>query len=81
MATRTKLSTQHKLIVAYLEKGRTLTNKVALTCLGIGSLSSRVSELRRAGFLFEVEDEMDHAGKVFRKYRLKAAPNAKASGV
>lgn len=80
MGKRTKLSTQHKLIVAYLEKGRTLTNKVALTCLGIGSLSSRVSELRGMGYLFTVEDEEDHAGKVFRKYNLKAKPS-ETSGV
>lgn len=65
-----KLTTQQKLIIDYLSKGRTLTNKVALTCLGIGSLSSRISELRRAGFDILVEDEEDHNGQTFRKYNL-----------
>lgn len=66
------LTPQQKLIVGYLEHGRTLTNVVAITCLEVGSLSSRIAELRRMGY--EITDELDTTsdpfGRSFKKYWL-----------
>ncbi len=68
------LTPQQETVLSYLKKGRTLTNKVALTCLGVGSLSSRISELRRLGYDIETEHEEDAlTGRLFKKYNLNAA--------
>lgn len=68
------LTTQQTIVLDYLKQGRTLTNKVALTCLGIGSLSSRVAELRKLGYEITTETEEDRlTGNSFRKYNLVAA--------
>ena len=71
------LTTQQKLIVDYLMQGRTLTNKVALTCLGIGSLSSRIAELRRKGYDIEDDTEVGYDERSFKKYFVRAAKQAK----
>lgn len=65
-----KLSTQQARIIQYMEPGSTLTNAVALTVLQIGSLSRRITELRRLGFV--IKDRMDkgHDGRSFKKYDL-----------
>lgn len=72
-----QLTAQQKLIVDYLKPGRTLTNMVAITCLGIGSLSSRIAELRKLGF--EITDELDTTsdphGRTFKKYRMGEKAN------
>ena len=68
-----KLTTQQQIVVDYLKRGRTLTNKVALTCLGVGSLSSRVAELRRLGFKITDSHETDQlTGRLFKKYNMDA---------
>jgi hypothetical protein len=41
------LSEQQRLVLEYLQARRTLTPMIALISLGIGSLTSRVAELRR----------------------------------
>lgn len=65
-----KLTTQQQIVVDYLQEGRTLTNMVALSCLGVGSLSSRIAELRKLGYEIEVETDMDRFERHYRKYRL-----------
>lgn len=68
-----KLTTQQTVVLDYLMKGRTLTNKVALSCLGVGSLSSRISELRKLGYKIAVQNEEDKlTGNTFRKYNMDA---------
>lgn len=64
-----KLTPQQERIVNYLEQGRTITNVVALTCLGVGSLTSRISELRKKGYDIETEWEVGVDGRQFRKFR------------
>jgi hypothetical protein len=64
------LTEQQGIVIDYLKRGSTLTNKVALTCLGVGSLSSRVAELRRMGFNIVDRMDVDRDGRRFRKYDL-----------
>ena len=66
------LTTQQGIVIDYLRRGSTLTNKVALTCLGIGSLSSRIAELRRLGFHIADRFDRDRDGRSYRKYDLVA---------
>lgn len=79
LTTQSSLTTQQKLIVDYLMQGRTLTNMVAMTCLGVGSLTSRIAELRKLGY--DIEDTMDTTsdphGRAFKKYWIAAAKEAK----
>lgn len=70
MADTKTLSPQQKLIMDYLNRGRTITNKVAMIALGVGSLSSRIAELRKLGFMITDEVEYDHNNVPFKKYRL-----------
>lgn len=71
MVDRTKLTGSQQVVIDYLKKGRTLTNKVALTCLGVGSLSSRIAELRRLGYpITDALEEDTLTGRNFKKYRL-----------
>jgi hypothetical protein len=68
-----KLTGQQQVVLDYLMRGRTLTNKVALTCLGVGSLSSRIAELRKMGF--EIVDSFEEdqlTGRLFKKYNIGA---------
>lgn len=59
--------------MAYLERGDALSNKLAIAALGIGSLSSRVAELRKMGYPITdtIDTESDPYGRVFKKYRLE----------
>lgn len=75
--TEHKLTQQQQVVMDYLSRGRTLTNKVALTCLGVGSLSSRIAELRRMGYVIVDAFEEDRlTGRLFKKYNL--VPDASA---
>jgi hypothetical protein len=66
------LSEQNKIILEYLHQpGRTLTNLIALTNLGIGSLTSRISELRQMGHEIVSEPATDFHGRRYIKYSLK----------
>lgn len=64
-----ELTPQQKLIVDYLEQGRTLTVKVAIVTLNINSLTKRITELRRLGYDIETEMEQGADGRWFKKYR------------
>lgn len=67
--TYDSLTPQQKRVVDYLKEGRTLTNVVALTCLQVGSLTSRISELRRKGYDIETEMDVGVDGRSFKKFR------------
>lgn len=74
MPSEKKLTAQQQVVLDYLTMGRTLTNKVALTCLGVGSLSSRVAELRKLGYQITTSFEEDRlTGRNFKKYNIEAA--------
>lgn len=64
------LSAQNRLLVEYMQAGRTLTNHVALLELKIGSLSSRISELRRFGWPVKISSKRDHYGRRYYAYSL-----------
>jgi hypothetical protein len=67
------LSEQVRLVHEYLLTGRKLTNLVALTNLGVGSLSSRIAELRGMGVRILDEWKKDHGGKRYKAYRLETS--------
>lgn len=69
MTERQKLTTQQQIIWDYLKAGRTLTNKLAIIALGVGSLSSRIAELRKLGYPITDEYETDPFERRFLKYR------------
>jgi len=64
------LTKQQEAIIRYLKPGRTLTNIVAITCLGVGSLSSRVAELRRMGYDIKTERAVDDFQRSYNKYTM-----------
>lgn len=57
----------------YLQAGRSLTNQIALNNLGIGSLTSRIAELRKKGYAITDTVEKDFHDKDYKKYALKGA--------
>lgn len=65
------LTKQQQVILDYMKPGRTLTNIVAITCLGVGSLSSRVAELRRKGYPINAERDVDGFGRSYFKYTME----------
>lgn len=74
------LSPQTRLIYKYLSENRTLSQVIALTNLGVGSVTSRVSELRKAlakaGDNERVVDEWkkDYDGQRYKSYSLVQKP-------
>lgn len=66
-AANISMPTNRKLVLDYLQSGRTLSNLVAITNLGVGSLTSRIAELRADGF--DIKDEWRED---FGKQRYKA---------
>lgn len=73
MHSNLKLSTQQQIVMSQLEKGRSLTNLVALTCHGVQSLSSRVAELRKLGVPIIDRTETDQFERQFKVYSIEAA--------
>lgn len=67
-----KLSTQCTILLDYLRSGRHVSNMIALVSLGIGSLSSRVAELRAHGYDVAGESKLDTNGRRYNSYSLEA---------
>lgn len=68
---KTELTLQQSRVIGYLESGSTLTNSVAMNNLGVGSLTSRIAELRKLGFEFITRiDKGVVDGRAFKKYDL-----------
>lgn len=55
-------------VYEYLVTGRKLTNLVAMANLGVGSLTSRIAELRKLGLDIRDEWREDHARKRYKAY-------------
>lgn len=70
MSPPERLSPQNRYVLEALQSGRTLTNIIALTTMGIGSLTSRIAELRKAGHPIVDEDREDMRGKRYKAYKL-----------
>lgn len=67
----TPVSPQLQLLINYLKQGRTLTNLIALATLGVGSVSSRIAELRKMGMEIEDEWKEDAKRRRYKTYWLK----------
>lgn len=67
------LGPQDKLVYEYLISGRALTNMVALVNLGVGSLSRRITTLRKAGLDIATEWGTDHFERRYKKYSVPTA--------
>lgn len=63
-----KLTPQQTLVVSYLKAGHTLTPLIALTNLGIGSITSRVAELKKGGYPIDATPDQDFHGGRYMKY-------------
>lgn len=63
-----------RLVIEYLlsEPGRTISNHVAIMELGIGSLSSRIAELRKLGFKIVDTFKRDFHGVRYKAYWLES---------
>lgn len=73
-----KLSTNQGIVYDQLSKGRTLTNMVAITCYGVGSLSSRIAELRKLGVNIADRVETDQYERQYKAYFVPAMKLAAA---
>lgn len=69
--TVSDLSEQNRIVYDYLISGRVLTNLIAMTNLGIGSLTARIAELRRKGLTVDDEWGKDHFERRYKKYAIK----------
>ncbi len=65
-----KLSPQNQRLVKYLQTGRSLSSLIALTTMGIGSVSKRVSELNRKGYDIVSTWKTDATGREYVSYSL-----------
>lgn len=72
-----QLTPQQHLVVSYLKAGHTLTPLIALTNLGIGSITSRIAELKTAGYPINAEPDTDFNGRRYMKYTWTRDPHGR----
>jgi hypothetical protein len=65
------MSPQAKLILEYMERGRKLTPLIAHVTLGVASLTSRIAELRHAGYAIQGTWEVDNFNRRYMSYVLE----------
>ena len=65
------MAPQSRIVLDYLKSGKGLSNFIALGTLGVGSLSSRISELKRLGYDILSESRVSPHGKRYAVYHLK----------
>ena len=63
-----ELAPQTRLVLDYLSTGRELTGMIAFMNLGVASLTSRIAELRKAGYTIYDKHSHDHFRKRYKKY-------------
>lgn len=70
------LSPQAHMVLEYLRAGRGLSNLIALNVLQVGSLSSRIAELRKKGFDISGDRrrEPSPAHRTYLVYKLVSEP-------
>jgi hypothetical protein len=68
------MSPQAKLILEYMERGRKLTPLIAHVTLGVASLTSRIAELRHAGYAIQGTWEVDNFNRRYMSYVLEQGP-------
>lgn len=62
------LAPQTRLVFDVLANGRIVTGLIAMTTLGVTSLTSRVAELRKLGMDIRDEWGVDHNERRYKKY-------------
>lgn len=65
------LSTQNALLVRYMQERGPISNLIAITNLGVGSLSKRMAELSRLGWPVLKRRKKDFGGKDYVEYFLR----------
>lgn len=70
------MSPQCRLVLDFLKTGRGLTNLIALTHLGVGSVTKRIADLRDMGFNILGETKTDFRKHTYMIYSL-APPETK----
>lgn len=71
-----KEGTSQRTVYDYLVSGRKLTRQIADTNLGVGSVSSRIAELRRKGLEIEEDWAEDHFNRRYKRYFIKQEEKA-----
>ena len=66
----TKELTQHEKILIYLQNNGSITTFEAFEHLGITKLTTRISELRAAGFTIIGEKVKSASGAIFNRYSI-----------
>lgn len=64
------MDTQHKRILEYLGSGRSLTTLEAVPLIESVKLTTRISELRRMGYIINDEWVKTPSGKRIKRYTL-----------
>lgn len=64
------LSRQARIVLDFLVTGKGLSNIIAISTLGVGSLSSRISELTKRGYAIDKSSRKSPNGKRFTVYKL-----------
>lgn len=67
------LTPQAKLVLDYLNSGKSLTQMIALNNLGVGSITKRIAELRKAGHTIKTDRKLDHFGQRYAEYVMEKA--------
>jgi hypothetical protein len=67
-----RLGPQNQKLLRYLMGGRSLTPAMAFMTMHIGSLTSRISDLRKAGYPIMDEWKKDANGADYKSYWLEA---------
>lgn len=71
------LAPQARLVFDYLMSSRKLTPLIAITNLGVASVTTRISELRTKGMKITDEWANDHYGRRYKVYWVEKAPAEK----
>lgn len=72
------LAPQAKLVFDYLMSKRKLTPLIAITNLGVASITTRISELRAKGMEIADEWAKDHHGRRYKVYWVEGSADAEA---
>lgn len=68
------LAPQARLVFDYLMSSRKLTPLIAITNLGVASVTTRISELRGKGMKIMDEWANDHHGRRYKVYWVEKTP-------
>lgn len=69
------LSPNVKLVYNQLQAGRKITQLIAMTNLGVQSLTKRISELRALGLNIKDAWDKDHLGRRYKEYWIEGKRN------